>query len=370
MKEKIKQNGFAFCLTIINLLIILFALLCVVFRVAPTQDPEFTTQTPESTLETQAHRRALKNNFSIENTTLQELSTDFWFEQTAGVLGYTIGFEVDSNTLYYYNNGSVDFVANILDELLFYTQYKVNPLTFSIEIVRSSTPYGNTDFDIIPILPNNNMFMYCSSYIVNNYLLIDVPVFKTDLSRNYFGVPLFDVYNFSSSNLDLTFSYSTFDYNDFLSDNFNSQFVLPNTTYTQTFPADEIEQFVDGTMFVSYYKYRNIGDIYQDGVADGNDQGYQLGFDEAQNHILSNPGQYGLYNQTQYDNAIRDAFNDGVLAGGVDPLEKVWQIISNAGNSVASVFNIQILPGITLGTLFGVFIGIPLLIYILLLLRG
>lgn len=104
-----------------------------------------------------------------------------------------------------------------------------------------------------------------------------------------------------------------------------------------------------GYIMISGY-FNNLTS-YEAGVENGILQGIQ--------QVVENPNDNGLYNQQQYDDNYQEGYNDGSQSN----INVSW--IEGILNSATSVLNLEVLPGIKIIYLAGVFIVIKFVVFIL-----
>lgn len=103
---------------------------------------------------------------------------------------------------------------------------------------------------------------------------------------------------------------------------------------------------------LSYQSDYDVG--YNEGFNAGYDRGVQVGL----NQVLQDPNNYQLYTQQQLQQAVQNALDDST-----NPLRNIWPIIRNGADAVSAVLEIQILPGLPISGIIGIFIGVPLLLW-------
>lgn len=97
---------------------------------------------------------------------------------------------------------------------------------------------------------------------------------------------------------------------------------------------------------------------YQIGYNEGYNAGYDRGVQVGVNQVVQYPNNFQLYTQQQLQQAVQDAINDTT-----NPLRNIWPIIRNGADAVSAVLEIQILPGLPISGIIGIFIGVPLLLW-------
>jgi hypothetical protein len=134
-------------------------------------------------------------------------------------------------------------------------------------------------------------------------------------------------------------------------DAFGSLFLPSYTSLTLTLLSTSATRYFDAW----YLKDLGISEAYGQGENDGYDMGYNQGYGDGE--------EFGY--EQGYETGFEDGFNElNNTASGL------FQILGSAFTSVGSIFNIMILPGITIGMLVFVPIIFALLLFIIKILRG
>lgn len=165
----------------------------------------------------------------------------------------------------------------------------------------------------------NTGFLSTSSWTSIYRLRLDVFSNKLQIPLN---IPLY--FTFELINVEPLFSNNSTGYNVIS--------VSSNVNYT-SLDAVDINSYIENVINSDF----NSQASYEQGFVTGRTEGYQEGLKQ------------GSLN----------------CQGSTAPLANVFGIFESAATSLIGIFSIPIMPGITLGTLIGVFVGIPLLLLLL-----
>lgn len=227
-------------------------------------------------------------------------------------------------------------------------------------------------------------FSYSSSRIYLNF---------NDLPSNYLNL-LFNVFGNGSDYINVIVS-SNYGEVQYSFDSYaNDKLILTPDLFGNSFYIDAIYIDYDNLEYVG--SIINLNNGYNDGYNKGYNEGYNNGLNNGVSigvdKVINDPNNYDLYNQSQVDEIENNSYSDGYTSGldyvisnpnefllytssqlqeavqqalqeADKTLSNVWTIIRNAASAVSEVMSIQIMPGISLATLVGIFVGIPLLLW-------
>lgn len=103
---------------------------------------------------------------------------------------------------------------------------------------------------------------------------------------------------------------------------------------------------------------------FQEGYIDGSEDGYQEGYIDGYEE-----GEYvsGDSLEQAYHNGLEDGYEVGFEEGKIskNPFGGFFEILESATASMHNFFSIEVLPNLTLSTILGIFIALPLFIFFL-----
>lgn len=197
-------------------------------------------------------------------------------------------------------------------------------------------------FDYLPTASMNNLESF-SFYVNLNLFNTNSEVVLDGFINSYYATDMSSDYSFyqivKSENSDY-FSGTVYTYNDSSNFTYLDNVSLNRVQYQFNFRYDtrysEANQVNYLTIYFAYYDNSSVGitedqleQAYQNGLTDG----YNLGFTDGQ--VNANP------------------------FGGF------FDILKSATDSMHNIFSIEILPNLTLSTILGIFVAIPLFIFFL-----
>lgn len=97
---------------------------------------------------------------------------------------------------------------------------------------------------------------------------------------------------------------------------------------------------------------------YTDGLEDGYEEGFTAGYEEGEYVAEDTKAQI-------YDNALQEGYDLGFEEGKIatNPFGGFFEVLESATASMHNFFSIEILPNLTLSTILGIFIALPLFIF-------
>lgn len=174
---------------------------------------------------------------------------------------------------------------------------------------------------------------------------------------------------------------------EFVAMKFSFQFNRSSATNTKIRITHFIDTYDANDVLIPSY---NVG--FQKGYTDG----YEEGRVDEHDKIFSDLPTYGLYTESQYtsfgeqkfqegytdgyeegeyvaedtkaqiyDNALQEGYDLGFEEGKVakNPFGGFFEVLESATSSMHNFFSIEILPNLTLSTILGIFIALPLFIF-------
>lgn len=103
---------------------------------------------------------------------------------------------------------------------------------------------------------------------------------------------------------------------------------------------------------------------FQEGYTDGSEDGYQEGYTDGYEE-----GEYVANDSLEqaYHNGLEDGYEVGFEEGKIskNPFGGFFEILESATASMHNFFSIEVLPNLTLSTILGIFIVLPLFIFFL-----
>lgn len=144
---------------------------------------------------------------------------------------------------------------------------------------------------------------------------------------------------------------------EFVAMKFSFQFNRSSVTNTTIRITHFIDTYNANEVLTPSY---NVGlqDGYTGGLEDGYQDGYQDGYNEG-SHVAEDSLEQA------YHNGLEEGYNVGFEEGKVakNPFGGFFEILESATSSMHNFFSIEILPNLTLSTILGIFIALPLFIF-------
>lgn len=250
-----------------------------------------------------------------------------------------------------------------------------NTYTYDIDVMAMVQQTSNTVLENLPLfvlaLDFNNSKLYMPDFRITiygdgvgyNQFQIDYvdktsqQIFSNSYRGQYLSVQILDEY--------------LLNYCDIFGGEYTTQIYQPNGyasfNYISTFEVDLNFTFANDAFFV--YKVADYLNGYQSyaSINEYKETIYNEGYNDGLNNDMTDSA---IWNQG-YNAGKTYGYNEGLKQGMLNcqtstaPLANVFGIFESAATSLIGIFSIPLMPGITLGTLLGVFVGIPLLLLLL-----
>lgn len=293
-------------------------------------------------------------NVDIGNDTNMSLYIDYEQLFTDDTLTYEIEYvDTNLNTTIINNTYTYDIDVMAMIQQTSHTFYENLPL-IALSLDATNSKLYSVPFSITLYGNGTNYNQFVISYR-NSF--DDTTIYSETINGGILGEQILDEF--------------LLNYADTFGGSYTSTIYQPNGyasfLYTPTFEVDLNFTFTNDVFFLykvadylkSYQAYTSINE-YKETI-------YNDGYNAGLNNDMTDSAIY----QQGYNAGMTKGYQQGLKQGSLNcegsttPLSNVFTIFESAATSLITFFSIPIMPGITLGTLIGVFIGIPLLLLLL-----